>query len=219
MYKAIIPFIITFIISCSGPARLGCDNEYCGQDEWQNAINIIYLANFPKDKPYRGVVWKDNFLNAWVSTGSDINITAEMLYQLKTQERRVAVVAHEMAHLKQGHYYSNLGLAIIANALIITGELYMPYSSQVTNPLGSMGLAAFSRSHESEADRLAIQYLRKANYGKEDFLDLLYWMKDAFPDKRINPLLRTHPHINERINDIESLQDNPPMIMAYHDIN
>ena len=216
MYKIIIPTIIAFFIGCSGPARLSCDNEYCGQDEWQNAINIIYLSNFPKDKPYRGVVWKDNFLNAWVSTGSDINITAEMLYQLETQERRVAVVAHEMAHLKQGHYYSNLGLAIIANALIITGELYMPYSSQVTNPLGSMGLAAFSRSHESEADRLAIQYLRKANYSKEDFLDLLYWMKDTLPDNRINPLLRTHPHINERINDIESLPDDPPMIMAYH---
>ena len=217
MYRAIIPFIIVFILSCSGPARFHCGNEYCGQDEWQKAINIIYLANFPKDKPYKGVLWEDDFLNAWVTTGNSINITAKMLYELETQESRVAVGAHEIAHLKQVHYYSNLGLAILANALIIVGEMYAPYSSQATNPIGRMGLAAFSRKHESEADRLAVQYLRKANYGKEDFLDLLYWMQDTLPDNGSNPLFRTHPHIIERINDIESLPDDPPMIMAMHD--
>jgi predicted Zn-dependent protease len=141
-----------------------------------------------------------------------------MLYNLETPERRAAVVAHELAHLKQGHYYSKLGLAILANALVITGELYMPYSSQVTNPLGSMGLAAFSRSHESEADRLAVQYLRKANYKKEDFLDLLYWMEDTLPDHAFDPLLRTHPHVTERIKDIEALPDDPEpvYIVASH---
>ena len=218
--KKVILSVLFLFISCASPAQFLCNQkEYCGQDDWQSAINSITIPNFPNDKPYLGVVYKDNFMNAWVSTGNEVNITAYMLYELKTKARRAAVAAHELAHLKQGHYYSNLGLAIIANALIITGELYMPYSSQFTNPLGSMGLAAFSRSHESEADRLAIQYLRKANYSKEDFLDLLYWMKDTLPDNRINPLLRTHPHINERINDIESLPDDPPMIMAYHDID
>ena len=142
-----------FITSCASPARYNCNYEYCGQDEWQNAINRIYLANFPEDEPYEGVLWKDDFMNAWVSTGNKINITALMLYELGTPERRAAVVAHEMAHLKQGHYYTKLGTAILANALIIAGEAYMPYSSYVTNPLGSIGLAAFSRSHESEEAR------------------------------------------------------------------
>ena len=207
--KALFLASLIFITACASPARLLCGYEYCGQDEWQTAINRIYLANFPEDEPYEGVLWKDDFMNAWVSTGNEINITALMLYNLETPAKRAAVVAHELAHLKQGHYYSKLGLAILANALVITGELYMPYSSQVTNPLGSMGLAAFSRSHESEADRLAVQYLRKANYGKEDFLDLLYWMEDTLPDHAFDPLLRTHPHITERIKDIEALQDDP----------
>ena len=214
--KTII-FLLLFITSCASPARYNCNYEYCGQDEWQNAINRIYLANFPEDEPYEGVLWKDDFMNAWVSTGNKINITALMLYELGTPERRAAVVAHELAHLKQGHYYTKLGTAILANILIITGEAYMPYSSYVTNPLGSIGLAAFSRSHESEADLLAVQYLRKAHYGKEDFLDLLYWMEDTLPDHAVDPLLRTHPHVTERIKDIEALPDDPPMIMAMHD--
>ena len=82
-----------------------------------------------------------------------------------------------------------------------------------------MGLAAFSRSHESEADRLAVQYLRKANYRKEDFLDLLYWMEDTLPDHAFDPLLRTHPHVTERIKDIEALPNDPEpvYIVASHD--
>ena len=95
----------------------------------------------------------------------------------------------------------------------------MPYSSQVTNTFGGWGLAAFSRSHESEADRLAVQYLRKANYSKKDFLDLLYWMKETLPDHAFDPLLRTHPHINDRIKAIEELPDEPETsvyIMASH---
>lgn len=220
MKKTFLSVTFLFIISCASPAKFLChQQEYCGQDDWQSAINSITIPNFPNDKPYLGVIYKDDFMNAWVSTGNEINITAYMLYELKTKAKRAAVAAHELAHLKQGHYYSNLGLAIIANALIITGELYLPYSSQVTNPIGRIGLAAFSRSHESEADLLAIQYLRKANYSKKDFLDLLYWMKETLPEHSFDPLLRTHPHINDRIKAIEELPDEPETsiyIMASH---
>ena len=203
----IIVIFLFFITSCASPGKYPCGYEYCGQNQWQNAINRIYLANFPEDEPYEGVLWKDNFMNAWVADGNKVNITASMLYELGTPSRRAAVAAHELAHLKQGHYHTKLGMAIIANAMIITGEAYMPYSSQVTGTFANWGLAAFSRSHESEADRLAVQYLRKANYSKDDFLDLLRWMQGTLPDHSFDPLLRTHPHISERIRNIEALDN------------
>jgi len=218
MKKLFLSILLLSVISCASPARFLCSQEYCGQDDWQNAINSVTVPNFPNDEAYLGVIYLDDFMNAWVSTGNEINITSYMLYELGTKAKRAAVVAHELAHLKQGHYYSRLGLAIVANALIITGEVYMPYSSQLTDPLASIGFAAFSRSHESEADRLAVQYLRKANYRKKDFLDLLYWMRDTLPNNSVNPLLRTHPHITERIKNIEALPNDPEpvYVMASH---
>ncbi len=214
--KALFLSLLIFITACASPARLLCNYEYCGQDEWQTAINRIFLANFPEDDPYEGVLWKDNFMNAWVTNGNTLNITALMLYELETPEKKAAVAAHELAHLKQGHYNTRLGMTITAQAMIITGEILMPFSSYVTGTFANWGLAAFSRSNESEADRLAVQYLRKANYRKEDFLDLLYWMEDTLPDHAFDPLLRTHPHVTERIKDIEELPD-IPMVMAFHD--
>ena len=199
-------FLIIYITGCAGPARHLCGNEYCGQDQWQNAINIIAAANFPTDEPYQGILWKDNFMNAWVTSGHTINITAKMNYQLETQSRRVAVVAHEIAHLKKGHYYQHVGVTIIANAMIYTAEMYYPGSHYYSSSISNIGGAAFSRMHESEADRLAVKYLRKAGYSKKDFLDLLYWMRDNFPDDNFNPLLASHPHVSERINDIEGMR-------------
>lgn len=198
-------FLILYIAGCASPARSLCGYEYCGQDQWQKAINTITLANFPNET-YEGVLWKDDFKNAWVTIGNTINITAEMNYHLVTQSRRAAVVAHEIAHLKKGHYYQHIGAVIVANAAIITAEVYVPGSQYYSNSLGNIGVAAFSRKHESEADALAIKYLRKAGYSKEDFLDLLYWMRDTLPNDNFNPLLSSHPHISERITDIKKLR-------------
>ncbi len=49
--KITVIFLV-FITSCASPARYLCGYEYCGRDEWQTAINRIYLANFPEDEPY-----------------------------------------------------------------------------------------------------------------------------------------------------------------------
>ena len=62
----ITEIFLVFITSCASPVRYLCGYEYCGQDEWQNAINRIYLTNFPEVESYEGVRWKDNFMNAWV---------------------------------------------------------------------------------------------------------------------------------------------------------
>ncbi len=195
-------FIIYIVVGCASPASYLCGDRYCGQDQWQDAIDDVVAANFPNES-YEGVLWADDFMNAWVSTGKQINITAVLNYHLETRERRVAIVAHELAHLKQGHYYQKLAVHIATNTIVLVTEIHYPGSQYYTNSLGSFGMSAFSRSKESEADRIAIQYLEKANYTKEDFLDLLYWMRDNLPQSFHNPLTATHPHVLERIEDIK----------------
>ena len=209
-------FIIYITVGCASPAIYLCGDTYCGQDQWQNAIDEVVSANFP-DETYEGVLWQDDFMNAWVTVDNKINTTAEMNYHLETHERRVAVVAHELAHLKLGHYYQKLGVHIATNAIILATEINYPGSQHYTNTIGGIGLSAFSRSKESEADRIAIQYLEKANYNKEDFLDLLYWMRDNFPSTFHNPLTATHPHISDRIHDIKLL--NQPEIDEDFDLD
>ena len=94
---------IGFQKKCQAPFSPECSNYI---DLWQNAIDSIVLANFPSEIGYyRSVVWEDDFDNAWVNKGNEVNITRQFIQKLN-HSQRIFVAAHELAHLKLGHYYS-----------------------------------------------------------------------------------------------------------------
>ena len=55
--------------------------------------------------------------------------------------------------------------------------------------------------------KIIVIFLVFITNGKDDFLDLLRWMQVTLSDYSFDPLLRTHPHISERIRNIEALDD------------
>ena len=100
---------IGFQKKCQAPLSSECSHYI---DLWQNAIDSIILANFPSEIGYyRSVVWEDDFDNAWVNKGSEVNITRQFIQKLN-HSQRIFVAAHELAHLKLGHYYSKVGIII-----------------------------------------------------------------------------------------------------------
>ena len=101
--KKIFLLILIIASGCqsSPKACVGCEHDLY---LWKVAVDTVVHANFP-DEEYNAVVHYVDFSNAWVTTGNDIHITDDLLHQLTT-EQRVAVAAHEIGHLKAGHYYS-----------------------------------------------------------------------------------------------------------------
>ena len=67
--------------------------------------------------------------------------------------------------------------------------------------------------------KIIVIFLVFITNGKDDFLDLLRWMQVTLSDHSFDPLLRTHPHISERIRNIEALDDEKvietPMLKAH----
>ena len=98
------------------------------------------------------MVHRADFSNAWVTTGNKVNITAKFLHEL-TKEQRVAVAAHEIAHLKSGHYYTKLGVSILTSIGFSVLNIFVPgagYGEYVVKPALVGG---FSRTQELEADK------------------------------------------------------------------
>ena len=91
---------------------------------WRTAVDTITLANFPEEE-FNAVVHYEDFSNAWVSTGNEINITANLLHEL-SKEQRIAVAAHEIAHLKAGHYYTKLGVSILTSIGFSVLNVFVP---------------------------------------------------------------------------------------------
>jgi len=142
-----------------------------------------------------------------------------------TPEEVKAVIAHEMAHWRQGHIIWNLLLGILANFLfwgllfvllsvtvpgMLTYGRYPPFSlaiiflcvvliSFIFYPLTN----CLSRHWESEADRIAVQLTGDALTAEQLHLDLAKKnLSDPAPPAFIAWFSYSHPPVVERIKEI-----------------
>ena len=133
---------------CQAPLSQECSHAV---DLWQNTINSVVWANYPSEIGYyQSVIWEDDFNNAWVIKGHEINITKQFFLKLD-HPQRLCVAAHELAHLKLGHFYSKIGLVIPANP---------PQNIEKTIRARGFGL-----NEEEEANELALIFVKNLKLG------------------------------------------------------
>ncbi len=202
VFHALI-FSILLFMQTGCATQLGqhpCAVDECfGQDIWQKAIDRIVAKNFPEEQ-YYGRVYSDRLNNAWTTHDTNVNISEDLLTKLILlgDPYLLSVSAHEIAHIRSDHYSRKASLSYVSSI-----------GSQDTNPFTYRekrlkAVARVSRKHEIEADMLAVQYMEKAGYHREDYLNFLKWMKSNLKDAPHSDLA-THPPIIERINRIKKL--------------
>ena len=200
---------LLFITSCAGPNTQVCHpgkTQSClGYTEiWGQSLIKVVAANFPDDLGfYKPIVHKANFLNAWVATGGEINITLNLLRKLD-ETGRICVISHELAHLKSNHYYSKKGISVFTTAAMSVAGTFVPglgYLNRVINPVVTN---SFGRQFELSADKLAVSYIQKAGLAKSDYLKFLHWMKENLESSNHpkTSLFSTHPATQERIKEL-----------------
>ncbi len=186
---------IGFQKKCQAPLSSECSNFI---DLWQNTIDSIVSANFPSEiGSYRSVVWEDDFDNAWVNKGHEINITRQFIRKL-SHSQRICVAAHELAHLKLGHYYSKVGIIIPTKSPSINNS----YQNQSFGHYGStpkMGetimAKGFGFNKEEEADKLALVFIGNLGLDPEHYLNLLLLFQYSSNDLDIKKRVRNVKNI------------------------
>lgn len=180
--------MICALSGCAGPQNRCVEplSQDCRHSTslWQDAIDTVVSRNFPQDTGlFRAVVWEDNFDNAWVVKGREVNITKQFLYKL-SPAHRLAVAAHELGHLKLGHYFSKIGIILVDPSLndkTPTRGSPGHYRGNIPEPIPQ----GFGKEQEEEADRLAVRFLEHAGLPPRVYLDLLQWLQNgASPDER-----------------------------------
>ena len=211
-YRSQIIFLLLFLFvtSCAGPntqichprSSLSCLNA---TKVWGESINRVIDANFPEELGfYKPVVHKENFSNAWVTTGGEINITLNLLKNLGAVGR-ICVISHELAHLKSNHSLSKVGISTFTSAAMSAAGMFVPglgYLDYVVNPAITN---SFGRQFELSADKLAVEYIKKTGLTKANYVKFLYWMKKTLDDSNrstTTSLFSTHPATQERINQL-----------------
>jgi len=169
---------LAILTSCAGPQKPCLESPECIQARgiWQRAINSVVSANFPSEfGKYRAVIWSDEFDNAWVTKGRNINITKELLFAISSAEL-ICVAAHELSHLKMGHYYARIGI-IIVDKNGYSGEREQSDEESSGSHYGrgtsSYIPEGFGKNQEKEADRLALELIKKVGVRPMVYLRLL----------------------------------------------
>ena len=183
---------------CQAPLSQECSNAI---ELWQNTIDSIIWANFPSEIGYyRSVVWEDDFDNAWVNKGNEVNITRQFIQKIN-HSQRIFVAAHELAHLKLGHYYSKVGI-IIPTQLPPMNNSYQNQSFghyDSTQKTGKIIMAkGFDFNKEEEADKLALEFVKNVGLNPKDYLKLLLIIQHSTNNPDIKKRVRSMKNILTR---------------------
>jgi predicted Zn-dependent protease len=196
------------------PAMLRRVRSVASRIEPQTAI-------FRPDAP--GWKWEvnvlaSNELNAFCMPGGKIMFYSGLINQLRLTDDEIAIVmGHEIAHALREHSREQMSQAIAAQTAIGVGSALLGLGD------GSAGLAnvgyealiatRFSRSDESEADRIGLELAARAGYDPRAGVTL--WQKMNAANKGGNPpvFLSSHPTDATRVQEIESLL---PIVMPLY---
>jgi len=162
-------------------------------------------------------VIQSNQLNAFCMPGGKIAVYSGLIQQLKLTDDEIAVViGHEIAHALREHSREQVSQAMAAQAAIGIGAALL--GVQGAGDVASMGYQAlgatkFSRTHESEADRIGLELTARAGFDPRAGVTL--WRKMLAAEKGSSfELLSSHPSGQSRIQEIESLL---PVVMPLYE--
>lgn len=156
------------------------------------------------DQARIGVI-EDPNINAANAGGGEFYVTTGLL-QKASDEHLTGVLAHEIAHDDLGHVARAQVLGVGLNVGVIVLEKLIPGSSVITPALGTLAARAYSRSEELEADRHAVELLKRAGSpnGKVIMIDTLEWIMKSSPGDG-GGFLSTHPATTDRIDALRRL--------------
>ncbi len=164
-------------------------------------ITIASVADHPELDFTFGVI-EDSDVNAVSSPGGFIFVTRGALAQMQDESELAAVLAHEIAHVVKDHSWKtieqkrgvNFGKDLTAAA---TGSEWANVIGGVVSDIRDM---TFNPDQESEADRMAVEYLAKANY---DTTALGRFIGREMASDHVD--MRSHPPTEKRVAVLKAL--------------
>lgn len=181
------------------------------------AFNIAEISHIPKF-PWEFHLADLDVVNAWAAPGGKIMVYSGLYDRKKglvnpdRMDEMAAVLGHEIAHATARHVTESLSRtysavlvgqvalsAISASGSAAATDLFQTVFVQGMN----IYVPAYSRSNESEADRIGLFYMARAGYDPKAARDLWYRACKKRGDQ--TSIYASHPSSCKRAKDLEKL--------------
>ena len=169
----------------------------------------VFRADAPAWKWEVNVITSDE-LNAFCMPGGKMMVYSGIITQLGLTDAELAnVLGHEIAHALREHVREQMSQAMVAQGAIGVGAAVFGLGDASTDAAG-MGYQAllatrFSRTDESEADRIGLELAARAGYDPRAGITLWQKMTSASQGGEPPEFLSSHPADASRVKQIEEL--------------
>jgi predicted Zn-dependent protease len=173
----------------------------------------------------QGYKWEFNLVNApevnaWCMPGGKVVVYSGLLPVTQDEGSLAIVMGHEIAHAVARHGNERMSQMLVAAGIGIGLDVALSQKPQQTRNIfltaygvgSGLGILAYSRTHELEADKLGLIFAAMAGYDPN--LAVSFWQRMAAKGGPKPPeLLSTHPSDSRRITDIKAYL---PTAMKYY---
>jgi predicted Zn-dependent protease len=163
---------------------------------------------------------QDQTVNAWCMPGGKVVVYTGILPITQDETGLAVVMGHEIAHAIAAHGNERASQGLLANGLLQGGSIIAGQNQTLTNQIimqaagvgTQLGLMAYGRNQESEADHIGLIFMAMAGYDPNAAIP--FWQRMAKTGGASPPeFLSTHPSPDTRIRDLERLI---PKAMKYY---
>lgn len=174
-------------------------------------LNANGFKGYLKDYRWDYNLVEDKTVNAWCMPGGKIVVYTGILPIAKSEAGLAAIMGHEVAHALANHGQQRMSASYLQQGLSVAGNLAIqdPMAVDIFNQSYGVvsnvgGMLPFSRSHESEADRIGIILMAIAGYNPEEAPEI--WKRMNANGGGAPPeILSTHPSNNSRISELRNM--------------
>ncbi|HEV3197780.1 MAG TPA: M48 family metallopeptidase [Bryobacteraceae bacterium] len=175
--------------------------------EYVSRLGQNLVRNSDAKVPFTIKVLDSEEVNAFALPGGFFFVNSGLILKAESESELAGVMAHEIAHVAARHGTRNATRGQIAQIGMIAMSIALPYGwtgyaiRQGASLAIPLGFLQFSQSMEREADYLGLQYMYKAGYDPNSFVD--FFEKIQSLEKRkpgsLSKVFSTHPMTDTRI--------------------
>lgn len=183
-----------------------------------------FMTNHKLAHKLNGFAWEyhlviNDEVNAWCMPGGKIVFYTGILPYTKDEAGAAVVMSHEIAHAVANHGNERMSQQLALTLGAIGLDVALSQKPQETRDIfnsvygigGTLGILAYSRQHEYEADKLGMVFMAMAGYNPERALS--FWEDMAkLSGPSIPSFLSTHPSSQDRVRAIREFM---PEAMKY----
>jgi predicted Zn-dependent protease len=195
----------------------------------QVAVENFMRSNKKYKERIAGYNWQfnlveDKAINAWCMPGGKVVVYTGLLPVTQNETALAVVMGHEIAHAiaRHGNERMSQGLALQTGGAVLSTVMASKSAAtqnlfnQSYGAVSGLGVLAYSRKHELEADKLGLVFMAMAGYNPTEAV--AFWQRMANESKGGTlEILSTHPSDEKRIAEIRAFL--PKAMQYYHPAN